>query len=207
MSDRIRDSFHSNDFGFNQPINGKKQEEHEADFGVVGEIAHLKELGWERYQWRYTKEDECKENNKVGKMCIAQGCFAEFFSLYFNGYLRGDGKTVKEAILKCLHKAQKFAACKNHEYLSKEGYTNGLIICKHCGFWGHTTMIKSLKDQIRHLTIQLEVEKEFNARNERDMKEKGKTSQELFCDTLEGMVKAFTDSQEDSTKHKEKNNE
>lgn len=194
MSDKIRDSFHSNDFGFSQHINGKTKEEHEKDFGVVGEIKHLHDLGWERYQWRYRKEEDCKDNAELGAMRIAGGCFAEFFSVYFNGYLRGDGKTVKEAVLQCLNKAQKFAACREHEFQSAKGYENGLIQCTKCGFWGHTSVIKSLKSQIENLRIALEVEKEFSARNERDLKEKGKGSRELFAESLEALGEAMAKS-------------
>lgn len=197
--DSIRDSFHSNDFGFNSTINGKTQEEHEAAFKVVGEIKHLHDLGWENYQWCYTKEEDCKENIKVGSMRIAQGCFAEFFSIYYNGYLRGDGNTLSESVSKCLQTAQKYAACRHHKYVSAEGYDNGLIRCTLCGFSGHTTIIRSLKEQIKHLTMQIEIEKEFAARNERDIREKGKSSYELLSESLKGLAEALSEPDDKST--------
>ena len=73
---------------------------------------------------------------------------------------------MREAVLQCLNQAQKFAACREHTYQSAKGYTNGLIRCIKCGFWGHSTVVNALKAQVSHLTIALEVEKEFNARNE-----------------------------------------
>ena len=60
------------------------------DFVVeaVGAIEHLKGLGWTNYQWRYVAQERIDKN--VVEFGHRMGCFAEFFSPHYHGYLRGE---------------------------------------------------------------------------------------------------------------------
>ncbi len=165
---------HSSDFmpGFKDEIDGKDRAGWEAEFEIGGMVAHLNGLGWGRYQWRHTPS----ENDRK--------CFAEFFSEFYHGYLRGDGKTVREAVEQCLNRGQRFAKCERetgHNYLpfkaslTAKEYSNGLIACVHCGFNGCTTMVESLRQQVTHYRIHAEVSQDRAAEAERYIEEHGET--------------------------------
>lgn len=178
-----------------EAINGKTQAEWEAEWNVAGEIEHLKGLGWESYQWRFVPAEDCKTVERKDGSTRIRGCFAEFFSTFFHGYLRGDGVTVYEAVNQCLNRAQKFAACRHHEYATMKGYSNGLIACKFCGFNGHTTLVEALQRYADDLKLALSVEQGQCAERIRYVQENdGKTWEEGFEESLEqvitGMAKA-----------------
>lgn len=132
---------HSNDFShkLDGQIDGKTQKEWETEFGILGFLAHMEGLGWSTYQWRYSDPATAQPSTFNRKPC-----FVEFFSQYYHGYLRGDGDTVREAVERCVNIAQRYAQCerkpgRGHEYVpfrrgkNGEEYTNGLLMCKHCG--------------------------------------------------------------------------
>lgn len=163
---------HSKDFKYRQRIDGKDLKEWESEFGLKGMIKHLHSLGWENYQWNYEKT--ITESYQTH--------FAEFFSPYYHGMLRGDSKeSVADAIEKCLNRAQKYNQCeqkKGHEfkpYQRPNGtvYDNGLIECKHCGFNGYSGMVDNLKQQVEMLEIRLRHEQELKANMIRNAEKEG----------------------------------
>ena len=58
--------------------------------------------------------------------------FFEVFSKVDPGFVRGQGATVAEAEEAAWQKTVKACKCQNHEF-ERNGYRNGLGICKHCG--------------------------------------------------------------------------
>lgn len=112
-----------------------KQDEYEKTLNILGIKNQLKDLGWVRWQWRYGEKKS----------------FVEVFSTVYNGYLRGDDKSLYEACVKVLNRAQNFAKCertKGHKYEPMKNYDNGMIECVHCGFWGYAPEFKRLKDDL-----------------------------------------------------------
>ena len=159
------ESFHSKDFryslGLDQgdpKIAGQTKAEWEARFDAVGAIEHLKGLGWSNYQWRYVAPPVI--TRVEGQLGYHMSCFAEFFSPHYHGYLRGDGDTVNAAIMVCLNRAQKMAACEirtGHTFQVRPKYTNGLVHCTACGFNGFSPQVESLKRTVEHLQIHIKV--------------------------------------------------
>lgn len=195
----MNNGFHSNDFnGFGlrtEKIDERTREEWEQEFGIVGLVNHLSGLGWSRYQWRFVPPEKQAASKaafeaKHGKAPRREfECFAEFFSPYFHGYLRGDGPTVREAVEECVNTAQRYATCGNttgHAYVpykhggKGEEYTNGLIMCRHCGFCGHTTLIEAMKTENENLRLYLNIEQERCAERVRYAEENGESWEEGF---------------------------
>lgn len=206
---------HSRDFmpGLRDQIDGRSREEWEKHFEVVGLIEHLKNLGWHQYQWNYVSVEDHEKHlagfeAKHGPVKFRDhACFAEFFSEYYNGYLRGDGLTVRQAIEKCLTTAQRYAGCEQrtgHEYVPykvRDGkeYDNGLVMCKHCGFNGFSTLVKTLQQKIDHYRIALQVEKRYAAEQIQHFIETGKTLQESFEEGLKGVIDRVAGSDDGTT--------
>lgn len=201
---------HSRDFlpGLRDKIDGKDQAEWEKELGVTGVIQHLDGLGWTQYQWNYQSIEDHEKHLKEYEAQHGpvsrrdRACFAEFFSPYYNGYLRGDGLTVRAAIESCLTTAQRFAGCEQrigHEYVpfkvrdDGEEYDNGLIMCKHCGFNGFSTLVKSLRQQLDHMRIALEVEKQHSAQQIEHFRETGKTVQETLLENVRSVIERIKD--------------
>ena len=165
---------HSKDFTYQyeQKIDGKTKEDWEKEWELEGVIEHLHSLGWERYQWNFESEEELEEFPNCTH-------FAEFFSPYYHGYLRGDSKTsLKEAMEVCLNTAQRYAQCETktgHEYITSPGYSNGLIECRFCGFHGYSPQIDTLKKQIENLEIHLRTVQEDQAKWIQNAKKHGIT--------------------------------
>ena len=153
---------------------------------IKGIINHLKELGWDSYQRRYEEglsqgsEEDIKTFKKRFKYVTH---FAEFFSEKYNGMLRGDSKnSLREAVEKCLNRAQKYCACeqrKGHEYVPYKNkkdlkeYDNGLVMCKHCGFNGYTNIIKDTERQISTLENIVNIKQELIMNMSRSAKKNG----------------------------------
>jgi hypothetical protein len=145
------EGFHSKDFRIDfadiaapPKIAGLTQAEWETRFESVGAIEHLKELGWSNYQWRYTSPEQIAKNELAFGYKL--GCFAEFFSPYYHGYLRGDGDTLNAAIMACLNRAQKMAECEirtHHQY--KVRPMQGYVTCELCGFNGFSPQVQTLR--------------------------------------------------------------
>ena len=164
------ESFHSKDFRYrigdlegDPKIAGKTKAEWEEGLDAVGAIEHLKGLGWSDYQWRYSAAEYMAKHPGMG-------CFAEFFSPHYHGYLRGDGATVGAAISICLNRAQKMAQCEirvGHKYIVPPKYTNGFVQCELCGFNGFTPQVDTLKRTIEHLRIHSRIlQEQYVATNE-----------------------------------------
>lgn len=149
---------HSDDFEeYGGILNGKTKKEWEKEFQIEGLLYHLHQLGWETYQWYREEEDDvAKERDII--------CFAECFSPYYNGYLRGDSSiSVKEAVEQCLRTAQLYAACENrtgHHYTKEKN--SSYASCTHCGFDGFSSTVQTLQSRIKYLEIQLKCERECN---------------------------------------------
>lgn len=179
---------HSNDFRHlilkdEKTIDGKTQEEWEASWEILGPIARLKQMGWHRYQWSHmTDEDQAKYKGL--------GCFAEFFSNNYFGYLRGDGTTVLEAVLKCIRQADRFVACglrpEGHNLQSPPGYSNGYCRCTNCGFCGHSPEFYSLKRHLENARDHLRLVQNELAKLESAVKRAGmEIKGSIFCDAVE----------------------
>ena len=150
----------------------KKLLDREKELGIRGILKHLEELGWSIYQWRYEEdlnEGTEKQIENYKKRFSYSKHFVEVFSPYYNGMLRGESKkTLREAVEKCLTKAQGFCKCEHetgHEYVpykrkdESEEYDNGLVMCKHCGFWGYTNKVKVLEREKESIENELESRK------------------------------------------------
>lgn len=160
---------HSDDFyEYGEIIDGKTKEEWEKEFGIKESIYSLHKLGWERYQWNIESEEDIQEDEYYTH-------FAEFFSPYYNGYLRGDSRTsLKEATEQCLGIAQRYATCENrtgHEYITKTN--SSYASCKHCGFDGFSTGIQKLQSKIQYLKSQLKCERKRNQKILENAKKEG----------------------------------
>jgi hypothetical protein len=192
------ESFHSKDFRYrlgdlegDPKIAGKTQAEWEASLDAVGAIEHLKGLGWTNYQWRYVAQERIDKN--VVEFGHRMGCFAEFFSPHYHGYLRGDGDTVATAILVCLNRAQKMAQCEirvGHKYIVPPKYTNGFVRCELCGFNGFTPQVQSLESTVGNLKIHIKVLQEQNIQTEEAIRKAGlRWAMKDFMGTLERIPK------------------
>lgn len=148
---KAEQGFHSNDVEGSIFRKGEKsQEDWEKELGIDGIKKSLKEHGWESWQWRVLTQKAIKKHKYSTH-------FVEAFSPYFHGYLRGDSKeSLRDACEHILNKAQKFNSCEkktNHNFEPKEGYSNGLLSCKHCGFWGYTNLFAKIRSDIEHYKI------------------------------------------------------
>ena len=194
------ESFHSKDFLIDfrdisvpPKITGLTQTEWETRFESVGAIEHLKGLGWSDYQWCYTAPaviEPIKTQVTYGSL----SCFAEFFSRYYHGYLRGDGATVKEAILSCLNRAQNMAQCEvrtnGHIYTSRPEYTNGYVTCEFCGFHGFSPQVQTLKSANSNMKSHIKVLQFQMVQTEEAIRKAGlRWSMKDFMSTLERIPK------------------
>jgi hypothetical protein len=208
---------HSNDFryqftsdGDERQIDGKTQAEWEQEFGIVGLIEAMSKLGWQRYQWDHTSDQTFAEfQEKNPTITTANQCFAEFFSIYYRGYLRGDGKTVREAVEQCLQTAQRYAGCESnnpdgHYYVpyrrgkSQKEYENGLLMCKYCGFAGHTSLVGHLVSENESLKISLDVAKDMAAKEIQHYRENGMSFSEGIQKGLKEVLDRLSEKKDDS---------
>lgn len=60
--------------------------------------------------------------------------FFEAFPKYPETFIRGEGKTIKEAEEKAWKKYKKYLDCPKHEY-ERRSYRNGAGFCKHCNMF------------------------------------------------------------------------
>lgn len=160
---KLRTYVHSNDFertvtSSDHAVNGKTRDEWETEHEVSRYMAALKDFGWIGfYQWRW--------QDVITKPGAGRGCFAEIFSPLYGGYLRGDGKTLKEAFHSCLVQAEKMAKCERtvgHSW--KVIYENGCVVCEHCRFGGYSPEYKELSSRINTLEIHRDVLQQQNAK-------------------------------------------
>ena len=150
--------FHSNKFEYNVlSKNGKSQLDWEKELGIDSIRVSLREHGWETWQWNVHTQKEIDE-------CEFNTHFVEAFSPYYHGYLRGDSRvSLRDACEKILNISQRFNDCERktgHLFEPKEEYSNGLLSCKYCGFWGYSNLFHGLKDEVENYKICVDVEKE-----------------------------------------------
>ncbi|PGK51400.1 hypothetical protein CN918_26785 [Priestia megaterium] len=141
---------HSKDFRYQvgHRIDNKDQKEWEKEFYIASLISYLNVLGWDHYIWNYECDVDMAKNQHLQ-------CYAEFYSPYYNGCLRGDSRnSLQDAVQQCLHEAQMISACEaktGHFYEGKASEHNNLIECIHCGFNGYSPLVKNLKEKVASL--------------------------------------------------------
>ena len=117
---------HSRDMDYD--LNGaQKLQQIERDLGIRGILEHLKQAGWEAYQWRNSPENRTS--------------FLEMSGLAYADFRRTESKTgIKHAAEAMLNRVQAIIRCEKttgHDFSSRKGYDNGVLACTHCGFGGY----------------------------------------------------------------------
>lgn len=101
----------------------------ERDLGIRGILEHLKQAGWEAYQWRNSREGRTS--------------FLELSGLAYSDFRRTESKTgIKHAAEAMLNRVQAIVRCEKtvgHDFTSRKGYDNGVLACHHCGFGGYSS--------------------------------------------------------------------
>lgn len=117
---------HSSDFLYALPTE-ERLHDVERRLGIRGILEHLKNAGWESYQWR---------NSVDGR-----GSFLELSGMAYRDFKRTNSRQgILPAAEQMLQRVQAITRCEQtqgHDFTARAGYDNGLLACRHCGFGGY----------------------------------------------------------------------
>lgn len=171
LPDLLKTPVHSKDL----ILRGIDKSEIEEALGIRGYLEHLKNIGWDEYQWRYYPDDFSVSTAQDERPVR----FVEVFGSRYKGYIRGNSRiSLLDACKSSLHQAQKFAQCEmqnGHDYEPYQGYSNGLMACKHCGFNGYNTLTGIDRSMISNLESCFRAEKAMRNEMMMHMREWGIT--------------------------------
>jgi len=128
---------HSSDF--KHDVNGEgKLHQAERDLGIRSMLAHMADAGWDSYQWR---------NSVDGKTS-----FLELSGTTYSDFKRANSTTgVKAAVEQVLNRVQAISKCEQttgHDFTGRDGYNNGVLACKHCGFGGYASNFRRQQSEL-----------------------------------------------------------
>jgi hypothetical protein len=136
---------HSHDFAYD-PRAKEKLHDIERQLGIRSMLEHMTEAGWDAYQWRNSKE--------------SQRSFLELSGMAYSDFKRSDSTTgIRHAVEAMLNRVQAIVCCERtsgHDFSARNGYENGLLACRHCGFGGYAANFKRQAQEIEHWKMQAE---------------------------------------------------
>jgi hypothetical protein len=130
---------HSNDFAYRLQ-NEKQLHDVERELGIRSMLEHMKEAGWDSYQWRNSREGRCS--------------FIELSGMAYRDYKRTESTTgIRHAVEAMLNRVQAISRCERttgHDFTGRQGYDNGVLACRHCGFGGYASTFKRQASELEH---------------------------------------------------------
>jgi hypothetical protein len=110
-------------------------------------LEHLKNAGWESYQWRNSKEGRTS--------------FLEMTGAAYSDFKRTESTTgIRHAVEAMLNRIQAIQKCEQavgHDFTGRKGYDNGVLACRHCGFGGYTSTFERQARDAEHWKMRFEL--------------------------------------------------